>query len=606
MTLKKIALFTGTLLLCLPFLAFSNEETGKDSLNYSQLYISSPFPHADPMLARIDSLTAFAFSKNNLYFGNVSTVSTPFDPQYSDAEIKRKLNQIPTLFPMNYNNDVKTYINYFTQTKRGYTSRMLGLCEIYFPMFEELLEQRKMPIELKYLPVIESAFNPSAVSRCGATGMWQIMYKTGRVLGMNMNSYIDERMDPRVSTMAALDYLQQLYNIYGDWQLALAAYNAGPGNVNKAIANAGGIKNFWAVKPFLPMETQNYVPSFIGMVYAMNYSKDYKINATMPVFNPTLIDTVIIKDHVSLKHISNTVGIPMEELQFLNPSLKLGVIPSSENGFSLRLPVGYLARFETNRATILNDPTLVATNDENAEEITVFESVPKLLTHIVRSGESITSLARKYACTVTDIKRWNHLKSTSLHKGQHVNIKTVTTQKVTKSVPAGTSSSIIKPEGTAYTNSGSVNQTAKTVATEESYVNVAKTLYHSVRKGESVGSIASKYHCTVSELKSWNRLRNSYIYPGQKLAIKTTVSQKVSKPVESSRVEESSSTTVGSESGKVQPTTGIKYVLHTVQKGETLYSISQLYQGATIESIKSLNNISTDELRPGAVLKIQI
>jgi membrane-bound lytic murein transglycosylase D len=322
----------------------------------------------------------------------------------------------------------------------------------------------------------------------------------------------------------------------------------------------------------------------------------------MPVFNPTLIDTVIIKDHVSLKHISNTVGIPMEELQFLNPSLKLGVIPSSENGFALRLPVGYLARFETNRASILNDPTLVATNDENAEEITVFESVPKLLTHIVRSGESITTLARKYACTVTDIKRWNHLKSSSLHKGQHVSIKTVATQKVIKSVPSG--SNTVKPEGSAYSTS-SASTPNKSVTMEESYVSVPKTIYHAVKKGESVAIVASKYHCTAAELKSWNHLRNSYIYPGQKLAIKTTITQKVNKPVESSKVEENSSS-ITSEVSKLQPNTGIKYVLHTVQKGETLYSIAQLYQGATIESIKSLNNISSDELRPGAVLKIQI
>ena len=494
---------------------------------------------------------------------------------------------------------------------------MLGLGDVYFPMFEEYIDKMKLPTELKYLPIIESAFNPVAQSRVGATGMWQIMYKTGRMLGLDMNSYIDERMDPRLSTEAGLAYLQQLYGIYGDWQLALAAYNAGPGNVNKAIANAGGVKNFWAIKPFLPMETQNYVPSFIGVVYAMTYHDDYKIAATKPIFNPTFIDTVMIQDRVSLAHISSMIGIPKEEISFLNPSLKLGIIPSSELGFALRLPIGYLARFESKRAEIINDPTMIMDQPLASSGLTedIWVTVPKILTHVVKKGETLASIARKYAVDLTDIKKWNKLKTTSLQYGQKLTIKSETTKIVT--TPVASSTGTINTNGTYSPPKSSVavvtppTPLAKT--TIETWENVTSTKYHYVKSGETLSGIADKYNVSLSQIKTWNKLSSTKILKGQKLAIKTTERKKVIKTVDVpaastpvAKYNADDNMTLTPEESKHMPGNGIKYALHTVQKGETLSTITGLYAGSSEDGIKQLNNLASSELKVGATIKIPL
>ncbi len=588
----------------------ASNENVKDSAAYSQLTISSPFPRVDPILVKLDSLTHFTFSKENQYFEGVTTNIPTYDPAYSDAIIKKKLEQIPAVFPMTYNSDVKTYINYFTQVKRGYTSRMLGLCEIYFPMFEEYLDKKQLPTELKYLPIIESAFNPVAQSRVGATGMWQIMYKTARMLGLNMNSYIDDRMDPRLSTEAGINYLEQLFNIYGDWQLALAAYNAGPGNVNKAIANAGGVKNFWAIKRFLPQETQNYVPSFIGVVYAMTYANEYKIPATRPIFNPTMMDTVIIYDKVSLQHITNTIGISKEELTFLNPSLKMGIIPPSENGFALRLPLGYISRFESNRSIILNDPSMISVDPIVVETTApVWESVTKTITHVVRSGESLSSIAQKYAISLSDLKKWNHLKSSTISKGQKLSIRMTTREKVAvspsvSSTTSTTSTNVTKP---AITNTPTT--TTSNTKTIEVWETVPSTKYHYVKSGENLSQIADKYNVTVNQIKSWNKLSSTKIMKGQKLAIKTTTKRKVLKTVPVTTTETSTvttTTTTVQTSETNLPQTGIKYALHTVLPGETITTIAKQYDGTSVEGIQKLNEINGLEVKVGTTLKIPL
>src|SRR5258706_127840 len=210
-------------------------------------------------------------------------------------------------------------------------------------------------MQLRYLPIVECAFSPISISRAGATGLWQLMYGTGAQLGLDINSYIDERRDPVKATEAAADYLQRLYNMYGDWHLVLAAYNSGPGNVNKAIARAGGVKNFWAIINYLPLETRSYVPTYIAAVYLMNNYKDYKLVSAEPKRELYAVDTVLITAKVSLKHISNNLAISVDELQFLNPSVKTGVIPYTEHGFPLNLPINYFALFEAKKADIMND-----------------------------------------------------------------------------------------------------------------------------------------------------------------------------------------------------------------------------------------------------------
>lgn len=616
--MKKMQLIVLLPLLFFSVFAFSNQGIVKDSTVYSQLSIATPFPRVDPVLSHLDSLTMFTFKKDNLYFEGLSTNIPPYDPGYTDAVIKKKLEQIPAVFPMTFNADVKTYINYFTLNKRGYTSRMLGLCELYFPMFEDYLDKKQLPTELKYLPIIESAFNPTAQSRVGATGMWQIMYKTGRMLGLNMNSYIDERMDPRRSTEAGINYLEQLFNIYGDWQLALAAYNAGPGNVNKAIANAGGVKNFWAIKRFLPQETQNYVPSFIGVVYAMTYANEYKIPATKPNYNPTMIDTVMIFDKVSLQHISNTIGIQKEELAFLNPSLKLGVIPPSENGFSLNIPLGYISRFESNRTTILNDPTMISTEPVFAEVVQpVWETVSKTITHVVKSGETLSSIAKKHGVSITDIKKWNHMKSNVVNKGQRLSIKKTSRERVAtpetytstiNTSSTSNTSSVSKPETNTYTAPSTALSSSTSTKTIEVWETVPTTKYHYVKSGETLTEIADKYNVTLSQIRSWNHISGSKIYKGQKLAIKTTVKKKVIKtvPVTTSTTSTQSVETTIETGNTYLPPTGVKYAIHTVLPGESIASIAANYEGSTIEGIKKFNNLSSNEIKVGTTLRIPL
>ena len=256
-----------------------------------------------------------------------------------------------------------------------------------------------LPIELKYLPIVESAFNPIAVSRVGATGLWQMMYGTGAMMGLKINSYIDERRDPVLATEAAAKYLQMLYNMYGDWHLVLAAYNSGPGNVNKAIARAGGVKNFWAIMNYLPAETRSYVPTYIAAVYVMNNYKDYKLVSSEPRRELYAVDTVLITSKVSLKHICNHLSIPEDELQFLNPSVKTGIIPYTENGFALNLPVNYFALFEARKEEVIVEVSMQY-NDGYSETVFSFANNINTVdggTHLSGFRSALTRTINYYA-----------------------------------------------------------------------------------------------------------------------------------------------------------------------------------------------------------------
>ncbi len=348
----------------------------------------------------------------------------------SDDVYISRLQKIPAVMELTYNPIVKKHIELYVLKRRKQVENMLGIGEYYFPIFEQALDAAGLPIELKHLPVIESALNPCAFSRAGASGLWQFMYGTGKIYGLEGNSLIDDRRDPIKSTNAAVRFLRDLYKIYGDWSLVIAAYNCGPGNVNKAIKRAGGKKDYWAIYPYLPMETRGYVPAFIAATYAMTYYKEHNIcPAQMQM--PVLCDTIKLKERVHLEQISNVLNIDVKLLRSLNPQYRKDIIPGNGETYTLCLPQrsvsGFISQkdsiiaykadsFNVNRAVVLPaqaDPYFRGGGGGGAVKGV----------YVVKKGDSLSSIAKKRKVTVAQLKKWNGLKSDKIKVGQKLKIK---------------------------------------------------------------------------------------------------------------------------------------------------------------------------------------
>ncbi|MDP4273759.1 MAG: lytic transglycosylase domain-containing protein, partial [Bacteroidota bacterium] len=271
-------------------------------------------------------------------------ISTEKIPDFPDSVYIERLSKIPSIIPLSFNQEVKSYINVYTKKKRTSVEVMLGLMDYYFPMIEEIFDSYNLPLELRFLPVIESALNPRAVSRVGATGLWQFMYGTGRNYGLTVNSLVDERRDPINATRAAAKYVKDLYNIFHDWVLVIAAYNCGPGNVNKAIRRSGGKKNYWSIYYNLPRETRGYVPAFIAATYTMNYYKEHGLVPKI-IDMPQATDTIMITDNLHLKQVSGVLNLPIEELRNLNPQYRYDIVPGKTLPCTLTLPFQYTSKF---------------------------------------------------------------------------------------------------------------------------------------------------------------------------------------------------------------------------------------------------------------------
>ena len=509
-----------------------------------------------PVVRMLDSM-AFVKVYSKEYF-NLDTTGTnknifnPGDiPTYSDSVYNKRIEALNAETPMvlTYNQEVKNYINVYAVKKRELTAKMLGLSELYFPMIEEALDKYDIPLEMKYLAIVESALNPSAGSKAGAKGLWQFMYGTGKVYGLKVSSLVEDRYDPVKSTVAACEHLLDLYDIYDDWSLALAAYNSGAGNVNRAIRRAGGTKNYWAVWPFLPRETRGYVPAFIAVNYVMNYSAEHNIYPMRPGMFFYDIDTVTVSDVLSFDQLNEMLGVPMDELKFLNPQFKKGIIPPA-NGhkYVLRLPRRFVADFLNNEQALYAYKT-----KQGIEKDKLLAEIKKAKNrniHIVRSGESLGLIARKYRVYVNQLKRWNNLRSNTIYPGQ-------------KLVVYGAGSSQFYQKTSTPVMRSSEKST------------------HTVKSGENLGLIAKKYKCTVTDLKEWNNLRGSTIQPKQKLI--------VYKPEKKS----DSSVKEG------------KYLYHIVRKGDTLWDIAKEYDGVTVDQIKRLNNLrNNNRIKIGQKIRI--
>ena len=282
---------------------------------------------------------------------NTSFTTDSINPFVSDTTIIRRLSQLPTIMELPFNEHVRKCIDFYTIQKRKQVSYMLAMGQYYLPIFEEQLIANKLPNELKYLPIIESALNPTAYSRAGAGGLWQLMVSTGRIYGLEVNSLIDERMDPYKSSIAAVHYLKDLFRVYGDWNLVIAAYNCGPGNVNKAIRRSGGKRDYWQIYPYLPLETRNYVPIFIAANYVMNFHKEHNLNMA-PVCLP-MNDTIMVRDKIHLMQIADLMNLPIAELRTLNPQYRQDIIPGNFSPCPLRLPLDAASSFLQNKDKII-------------------------------------------------------------------------------------------------------------------------------------------------------------------------------------------------------------------------------------------------------------
>ena len=397
-----------------------------------------------------------------------------------------------------YNEKVRAFINLYLNKKRTLSASVLGLAPRYYPLFEEILDLYDLPLELKHLAVVESALNPSARSWVGAKGLWQFMYATGKMYGLQVNSYYDERMNPYLATDAACRYMRDLYKLYDDWSLVLAAYNSGPGNVNRAIRRSGGQKDYWKIRPYLPRETRGYVPAFIAVNYLMNYAQEHEINPQMPALASLQVDTVHLKKAMSFSQLSRYIDISADTLALLNPQYKLKFIPESKKVKELCLPLKHLGLFLTNEGAIYADMRRIEIRD-SIKGATSEESIPEVLVHHVRSGEFLGYIANKYNCSVRDLMSWNNLRTSRINPGDRLKVFSRSTAHAT---PKQASDSLPKPK--------------------EPLKEDGKYQFHTIRSGDTLWDIAKKYNDTsVSELKRLNsHLNFKRLKPGMQLRVK--------------------------------------------------------------------------------------
>ncbi len=466
-----------------------------DSLKINSIAIDD-----DPFLERIDSLhEAQLFNKNPISY-NISDLNIhklPLDsiPVYSDSILKLRIQDMNTFSPIEFtfNTKVKRCINIYGKNRRQMLSKVMGMAELYFPIFEEELEKNNLPMEIKYLPIVESALNNTVRSRAGAVGMWQFMYRTGKSLGLEINSYVDERRDPVKSTKAAVKYLSYLNDMYDDWLLALAAYNAGPGNVNKAIRRAGGKKNFWAIQYGLPSETRNYVPSFMAVAYLLSHSADHNLYPVKPRFEIRNVDTVTVRESIHFNQIAQVLCIPYKDIVFLNPQYKRAYIPIKNND-SIRhvvaLPVSVIGDFLANETIIYN----YKDNEVKTTPIDIYANRSEII-HRVRNGESVGLIAQRYSVRISDIREWNDLTSKKyIHPGQKLVI---------------------------FAKKNPSTENGFTITHEQTYNGY---LYYTIRRGDTLWDIAKKYKgVSASDIMKLNHMSaRKILKPGMKIKIKST------------------------------------------------------------------------------------
>jgi membrane-bound lytic murein transglycosylase D len=512
---------------------------------------------SDPIVEMLDSLVTlnhvvrFNSLEANCYDNTKNVAGVP---SFSDEIYRQRINKIQSPIPLSYNQHVKGYIDLYASRKRGLTQRCMGLANLYFPMFEQVLDREGLPLEFKYLAIVESALNPVAVSRVGATGLWQFMYATGLMYGMKTTSYTDDRRDPYKATQAACQYFKDMYAIYGDWLLVIASYNCGAGNVNKAIRRSGGKMNFWEIMPYLPQETRGYVPAFIAVTYVMQYSREHNLYPVEPAFSYFQVDTVKVNRQTNFNALSQQLDLPVDVISYLNPIYKKNIIPETEEGMILRLPTNKIAGFIGRQdaiylASATSKPVMPELNSRRSNEDVLadagsdvnYETVRKkaVKTHTVKRGENLSEIADKYDMSLNEIKKQNRLKSTRLQAGQKLKVNTW----VTTRIPVKTTTDL------------AANTKKDTVKKEESHTSDSLT----------------------AEVKAGHA--------------DTVQTQELSKKETTTPDKDNS---------------GTRYEYYMVQPGDTLWNIAKRYNGVTVEMIKDINNLRNTDIRPGTKLKVLV
>lgn len=482
--------------------------------------------------------------------------SIRFESDVPDEVYIERIKKMNSFISLPYNDIVKNYIILYSEKMPVKMAHILGLCQYYMPIFEDIFNRYDIPQELKAMAVIESALNPTAVSRAGAKGMWQFMYSTAKMYGLHIDSFVDERLDPVKSAEAAAQYLQDSYEIFGDWNLAIASYNCGAGNVNKAIRRSGGKRAFWDIWPYLPRETRGYVPAFVGALYTMTYYKEHGIRPES-IKIPAHIDTLKINRQLHLRQVSDLTSAPIDELKNLNPQYTHEIIPGESREYILRIPYTYTDRFIEYEDSVyrhkaeeyFNPVTIKKIKDGGDGERIVYR---------VKNGDYLGRIATKHRCTVAQIKRWNNLKSNNIRVGQRLVIY------------RGGSA----PSGSSQTSSASSSASQPSTTESSTYT---------VRSGDTLSGIATRHGVTVADLKEWNNLSSNNIKVGQKIKVKATA-------------ESAPESGAASASGD--------FTTYTVKSGDSFYSIAQNYPGISAQNIMDYNGISSSKLKPGMKIKI--
>ncbi|CAD0001489.1 LysM peptidoglycan-binding domain-containing protein [Flavobacterium chungangense] len=548
---------------------------------------------------RVDSLWMNELTSLDIYDDLCKDIQTinkdvTIDQELPTELLKQRLQVMneKSPFEIEYNQGLENIIKSFLKNRKKSFSRLMALSEYYFPIFEDAFAKQNVPLEIKYLAVVESALNPKAVSKMGATGLWQFMYGTGKQYDLKIDSYIDERSDPLKATAAASEYMTKMFNVFGDWELVLASYNSGPGNVTKAIRRSGGKTKYWDIRNYLPKETQGYVPAFLATMYLFEFHKEHGINPQRAVVKNFETDTIRIKEKMSFKQIADLLDMPQSQLELLNPSYKLKVVPYYQNEeHFLRLPKNKIATFVNNEdkiyAYVKHDSNIYKMPSRLAQKLT-----PKIKTksikvpepldlesYIVQKGDNLSSIAEKYDVAVADIKQWNNLKNNAVVVGKSLKIKP-------KDLISKTAQEVIKkPTETAVASAEISNKNE----IEVEYV---------VKNGDNLGNIAKKFGVTLSELKEWNSLTSNNLALGKTLVVskkentvvETTTTVVASNSIDSFKKKAAAAKSIGED--------------YYVKKGDSLYSISKKYPGVTISDIKKWNGIKDEDIKPGMKLKI--
>ena len=435
------------------------------------------------------------FSTNRFQEVSEAVSNQTFEPiEYKElptSVLKERLEALNAKTPFNveYNESLESVIKHYLKNRRKTLQKMMTLSEYYFPMFEQEFDKHNLPLEIKYLAIVESALVPTAQSRVGAKGLWQFMFTTGKHFGLEVSSYVDERSDPEMATEAAAKYLKRLYKSFNDWDLALAAYNSGPGNVSKAIRRSGGETNYWKIRHNLPKETAGYVPAFLATMYIFEYAEEHGFKSQGPRYHHIATDTVRVKRLITLEQVAKVVNLPLEEVEFLNPSYKLGIIPYiKEKNYTLRLPVASIGKFVANEDAIY---AMVEAEIKSLKKpLPKYTDQPDKIRYRVKSGDYLGKIAKRYGVGVSQIKRWNGLKSNKLRVGQRLTI---------------------------YPRKHGTSSRKKSIAKTTTKGNVK---LYTVKNGDSLWSISQKFPgVSIENIKKWNDISSSKLKPGMKLRI---------------------------------------------------------------------------------------